>query len=265
MSIFSSAYALTGVAPATGRHQQIDDAESWRRTSPAVGVDLQDDDTVTFQRLSDVDTEQCYLPWCVNDIRDIVYMGDPAHDHVGTFKRIETGSRTVDGTMVERDVIVMAIEQADTDDDRFPEDITGEAHVYFRIGEDQGNTAYVLLTAEALLELGNMSIALAQVMFATRGLVNPNRVTEEQLRAGRESRDKRWAERDAEEAAEEARVAELRDSSLARAYELGRRIGASWRCPRAWGAVIGVFTGHRKGFKLGLQIGIEVYRGRGTK
>lgn len=239
-TIVTSEFSRTGVLPGGDRNQQVDDREP-RGSHRAIGVDLMSDETIQFQRLVDGEypTEQCYLPWCAEDIRAIDMYSDTAHDHTGAVKRIETGvlSTVPGGGLIETDVLRLTIEQADNDEDS--EYTTGEAHVYLAIGEAGETTSYVLLTAEKLLELGNTSIALAQVIFASRGLVNPNRVTPEELQIAAQRFELRMAVRAAKDTAEKAEKdakseAEFRARQAAAkvrwydkgAYQAGRAFGS---------------------------------------
>lgn len=98
-TIFASDFALKGIAPNVGKWLERDLKP--RASVPAIGHELHNADTMTFQRIRDVqvEAERCDVPWCVDDFLpredvdpEYARSAGDIHMHYGVTKRVELRS-----------------------------------------------------------------------------------------------------------------------------------------------------------------------------
>lgn len=184
-------------------------------------------------------TGTCYLPWCTDcEVRDAhsIAAGDHAHLHTGTGLTVDVeGSSTSSAYTVK-----VELERNDCDNDASKYDVptSGETQIYMSVAENGGYNEGVWLNLDRAEELTAALTNLIRSGSAHDPLRNPNRYTDEQVRAAVEvdQADQVAAAARHEALVYAARVEqEWKDAEederrrpMRAAHALGERAGASW-------------------------------------
>lgn len=181
-TIFASDHALKGIAPNVGKWAERDLKP--RASVPAIGIDLQNADTMTFRRLSDTDLDfelhaaQCYLPFCDLCGRpNLDLMPDTAHHHFGVEKTVDSITNQLGGGEYDEGYVSIRLERYEDDAPGAP--VTGETRIYLSITGHEG----IELTLDTAMRVSQVLADQVHVGRAARHLHNTNEVDPAELQA----------------------------------------------------------------------------------